>query len=242
MSARRRTCEDKAQRAADAERARLARGLHDSLGKTVDGIALAAEAFARAVRQDHLDRADLVEWGEQIAAAARQASREARELMTGLRSPTVGCVEPLREAVERTAAAWSARAATDWTVHVAEGVDAELDGEVRRELLLIVDEALANAARHAAAAHLRVAVSLDGHLVEAVVCDDGHGFDSASVPVDRQRGARYGVLGMRERAELLGGSLHIGRSGQGGTEVRARLPLVGPADPSAPGACTVCHP
>ncbi|MFD9123228.1 sensor histidine kinase [Kitasatospora sp. NPDC059571] len=235
------TCEERVRRAAAAERARLARGLHDSLGKTVDGIALAAEALAREARNG---RPDLADRAGQIAAAAGQASREARDLMTGLRgAPTAGGTESLREAIERTAATWSARALTGWTVHVAEGLDGELGGEVRCELLLIVDEALANAVRHASASHLWVTIARDGlHRVEVAVCDDGEGFDPASVPADRQQGERYGVLGMRERAELLGGTLRIGRSRQGGTELRVRLPLASPTGSAMPGACAVPSP
>ncbi|PBC69622.1 signal transduction histidine kinase [Streptomyces sp. TLI_235] len=235
-----RTCREQATRSAAAERARLARGLHDSLGKTVDGIALAAEALARTVCHD---RPDLADHAGQIAAAAGQASREARQLMTGLRDTSAGHYEPLQDAVERMAHRWAALAPTRWTVQVAvAGLDAQIDSNVRHELLLIVDEALANTARHAEATRVRVSVAVDGHLIAVTVRDDGRGFDSASVPSDRPGRARYGLIGMRERAELLGGTLCIGHGRQGGTELRVLLPLAGPPGQAEPGARAACCP
>ncbi|MFZ2963239.1 MAG: sensor histidine kinase, partial [Rhodoglobus sp.] len=85
----------------------------------------------------------------------------------------------------------------------------------------IVQESLTNVVRHADATRARVGIRLDGGDILIEVADDGAGFDPAA------EGGR-GLLGMHERAELLGGSLETGRSPLGGALVTARIPLKEP--------------
>jgi signal transduction histidine kinase len=80
----------------------------------------------------------------------------------------------------------------------------------------VVQEALTNAAKHAGAERVSVTVERDNGTVEVLIEDDGHGFDTAAPT------GGLGLLGMRERVELTGGSLSI--SSRPGTRVSARLP------------------
>jgi signal transduction histidine kinase len=97
---------------------------------------------------------------------------------------------------------------------------ADLDPAVSQEVLRVVAEALENVHRHAGAR--RVVVDLDGagDAVSVRVGDDGTGFDPAAVPA-----RRFGVVGMRERAEGLGGTLDVHSTRGEGTLVTLRIPL-----------------
>ncbi len=91
--------------AAEAERSRLARDMHDSLAKTVSGIGFAALALARKIERDPQGAADEA---RRLAADARQATREAREIITGLRTDEGDAPLPLPIALKAEAERWAA--------------------------------------------------------------------------------------------------------------------------------------
>ena len=116
---------------------------------------------------------------------------------------------------------WAARTGVRAAFHGA-GLG-RLPREVETAVYRVVQEALSNAAKHAGAAAVSVAVARpDGH-VSVAVEDDGAGFDPAAAP----RG-RLGLLGMRERVELVGGELEVESAPGAGTAVLARIPLPEP--------------
>jgi signal transduction histidine kinase len=86
----------------------------------------------------------------------------------------------------------------------------------------IVQEALSNAARHAGAGRVTVALAQAGEALTVRVADDGEGFDPAT------GAAGFGLRGMRERVDLLNGRLRVGAAPGRGTEVRAVLPIPAP--------------
>ena len=101
-----------------------------------------------------------------------------------------------------------------------------LDPAVETACFRIVQEAMTNVVRHAAASRLAVALGVvDGELVLSVR-DDGHGFDPAAAARRAARGESAGLSGMEERAQLAGGRLEIHTAPGRGTEVRAVFPLV----------------
>lgn len=196
--------------AAAAERERIARELHDGVAKSVSVLALEAATIARHAP---------VELGPELARIERLArllSDELRAILTDVRSrdERETFVETLRRAVEKHP-----------------GARVEVDGELDRigtlarfEILRIVEEGLVNAARHAGAGQVvaRVAVR-DGH-VDLQIEDDGRGL--ADLRWDElARQGRYGLIGIRERAVLLRGTLAVGRGGLGGTLVSVDFPL-----------------
>jgi two-component system NarL family sensor kinase len=95
-------------------------------------------------------------------------------------------------------------------------------------LFRIAEEALGNVARHAGAGTARLRLELLPESAALEVEDDGRGFDPGAVPADR-----FGLVGMRERARLLGGELRVESAPGAGTRVLARVPLVRPA-PASP--------
>ena len=122
----------------------------------------------------------------------------------------------LDRALERMVDDLTRRAGTHARVVVEPGL--EVDSTTREALLRIVHEAVTNASRHGHAEHVSVRVS-NGDGVRVSVTDDGGGFDAAAL----QRGAAFGLMTMRERAEALGGELHVS-SAPGETRIEAVLP------------------
>jgi two-component system sensor histidine kinase UhpB len=106
----------------------------------------------------------------------------------------------------------------------------DVSGEVAIACFRIVQEALTNVVRHARARHVWIELSQSEGLLELVGRDDGEGFD---VPKTLERAAssgNLGLIGMRERVEILGGQLEINSQSGQGTRIRVRLPLSEPAD------------
>ncbi|GAA0306511.1 hypothetical protein GCM10010302_51480 [Streptomyces polychromogenes] len=193
-----------------AERDRLAREMHDSLAKTLHGLALTADALALTD-----DPAAIRTRSAQLAVAARRAVTESRALLTDLREPLADV--PLLPALHRLAGPGT-------TVH-APGPLPVLPAPAAHHLLAIASEALENARRHAHATTVALtAASTPTHLT-LTVTDDGRGLPPRPTPSP----GHYGLLGMRERATALGARLRVGPhpDGRPGTRIDLTLPLEG---------------
>jgi signal transduction histidine kinase len=204
-------------RAAERERRRWARELHD---ETLQGLAALRVMLSSGLRQGT---------PEALESAARQAVEHAaaevanlRRLINELRPAALDQLGlgPAIESLVHNAGETHGFATT---LDVELGAD-RLSDELETTIYRVVQEALTNVAKHADAKAVAVRVARAYTGVEVEVTDDGAGFD----PVARTDG--FGLVGMRERAALAGGSLDID-SAEGGTTVRARFPL----DGGAPG-------
>ena len=136
---------------ASRERARLARDMHDSLAKTVSGMGFAALALARRIERDPEGAA---EEARRLADDARQATREAREIIVGLRADAGRAAAAGRRAAGRGAALERRRPASQVELAVEEV--GELHPVAARELEWILREALGNVERHAQAGKVTV--------------------------------------------------------------------------------------
>ena len=197
------------------ERDRLARELHDDTVQTLFSLSLAAEVAAGLVRRD--PDAAVAEIAR-IQELARAAVAELRAVVFDLRPAalaTDGLVAAVRSRLDLLARSHGVATALDVTG------DGPLDPAVEVTSFRIVQEALANAARHASATRIDVAIHLGPEAVALSVVDDGLGFDPASPAI---RARRLGLTSMRERAEAAGGSLEIESGPGAGTTVRAELP------------------
>lgn len=210
--------------AAAVERTRLAREMHDTLAKTLHGIALNAAAVPRLLQ--HAPDAAAVT-AASLAETAERAAQEARELITGLRHDDLD--RPLGEALDH--------AATTWAADVRVGVTTDLDPccglspSARYELFCIAREALRNAHEHGDARHISITLR-DGDTVELTIHDDGTGFDVPGDVTELARDGHFGVIGMCERAATVGGSVDL-LSVQGhGTTVTVRVPRVVAGEPA----------
>ncbi|MGC0329788.1 signal transduction histidine kinase [Streptomyces sp. SAI-170] len=217
--------------AVGAERAELARELHDTVAKTLHGVALAAEALVATASNPSPDPATLRAQADLIARSARRAAAESRELLTDLRrvageQDDAAEVDVAGELAARVAE-FAERAALKVTyeAHPAETA-VPMPRPRARHLLTIVTEALDNAARHAEARHVRVRseTSLDG--LRVLISDDGRGLPLGTTVEALRHSGHFGLLGMTERAAFLGGTLTLGPGDDGpGTAVRLEVPL-----------------
>jgi signal transduction histidine kinase len=223
LAARNAVLQRQAEQAVTAERARIARELHDIVAHHLSVVVLQA-AGARASGRAS-DRTL-----EKIEHSGRQALTEMRRLLGMLREQDEEpALAPQPGLGELPALAESVRAA-GLPVHlVVNGSGAPLPAAVDVSVYRIVQEALTNVLKHAGSAHAEVSIGYVDDTVTIEVTDDGPGLEAADlVWAEAAQGGR-GLAGMRERVALFGGDLRAGPRPDGGFTVRARLPVGGGA-------------
>jgi signal transduction histidine kinase len=196
------------------ERNRLARELHDTLAHTLSGVAVQLEAARSLWDSDDAAAREMV---TQSLAATRAGLSEARGAIHALRAAPV---EDLGLALAVRSLARSAAERGDLALELQMPEDAgELAPAVEQAVYRIAAEALDNAARHAQASSVLVRLERDGARLALTVRDDGRGFDAAFPAPE----GHYGLQGMRERAEMVGGELVIESQADKGTTVRLQV-------------------
>src|SRR3954447_22071238 len=196
------------------EREQLARELHDTVAHHVSGIAIQAQA-GRAIAASHPERA--VEALAIIEDAATRTLTELRAIVGVLRATrdTEFAPQPGVAEVEQLATEGRARPCVEVTFS---GEFDDLSPAVGAAIYRLAQESVTNARRHARnATHVPVAVTGDADRVRLTVDDDGSAAGGRAP-------AGYGLVGMRERASLLGGTFHAGPSAERGWRVEAVLP------------------
>lgn len=198
--------------AQEAERERLSRELHDETGQLLTSVVLGLGAL------EALDDAEpLRERINDLRRRAVEALQELRQMAVRIRPIALDDLG-LVPAIERLVEDSPLQEQADVTfVHT--GGSGRLDPAIETAVYRIIQEALTNVARHASAEHVSVTLGRSPDEVRAVVEDDGRGFDTDGV------GDGVGLAGMRERAELLGGTLSIESRGGGGATIALRVPL-----------------
>lgn len=197
--------------AQEAERRRVARELHDEVGQLMTSVVLQLEGVSRMAPPTL--RGGLVE----VQETAREGVEAVREIARGLRPPALDEFG-LRAALVALSEGFMDR--TGLLVrHEIAGRLPRLDGDAELAVYRVAQEALTNAARHAAASTVEVSLAQTNGAVRLSVWDDG-----AGISADRLQDGGGGVAGMRERALLIGASLHIGLREEGGTEVVLEVP------------------
>lgn len=201
-----------------AERNRLAREMHDTLIQGCIGVSALLEAASTAhgvspdMGRDLLDRA---------RSEIRSTVDEARLAVWNLRQ---GDGDDLVGAISRLALLIAGETGIPVQFKSA-GAPLPLGVEAAHSVLLVVREAVQNAVRHAAPKTVAITLSFERRGLEVEIVDDGRGFDPAAA--SSSAGPHYGLVGMRERVERLGGAFHLDTAPAAGTRVRFRLPLAG---------------
>ena len=210
---RARLAEDATRLARAEERTRMAREIHDTLAQGLTAIALNIEsAINRLDSRPEQAREPL----ERALAMARDNLEEARHSVLDLRTtPLAG--KPLAEALAALARGFTSETGVPVRVRADERLRLPL--RVEAELYRIAQEALTNVRKHARAHIIDVSLRRHTASVTLVVRDDGRGFSV------RQPAAGHGLVGMRERAKLLGGRLHVRSTPGRGTRISAQVPL-----------------
>lgn len=210
-------------------RKRLARDLHDGPTQTIASIAMRANFAGRQVPRDP----DLaVREMEKIEVMARQTTREIRHMLFTLRplilesQGLIPALWQLAERVEETA---------DELVHVEAAPDVieGVDKGTQAVLFYIVEEAVNNATKHAAAQNIWIRLRREETSLVLTIKDDGVGFNVGSVDANYEQRGSLGMVNMRERAELAGGLLSVTSAEREGTTIEMVLPLFDSPDTEA---------
>ena len=211
-----------AHAATTAERMRVARELHDAVAHNISVIAIQAAGAEPLVARDPERAAQCAELiaqvgGEALVEFGRLLEPPAPERAAQRSQPSLSAVRALTER------------ARDGGLRVelrVEGAPVALPAGVDLAAYRIVQEALTNAAKHAGRAQARVLVRYEPRAVELEIGDDGR--RPAAADRDGRIGGGHGLVGMRERVALYGGTLDVGRRPGGGFRVHARLPIAPP--------------
>lgn len=206
--------------AQEEERFRIARDLHDQLGQQITALQLELKQLEPAV-ESTLHPSILLP----LQTLALQMAKETHRLAVDLRSTAledIGLIAALRQMV----ANWSSQ--TDITAEFqGYGLNqGPLSRATEIVLYRVVQEALTNVYKHAVATRVDVIIERRNDAVVVIVEDNGRGFDPEA-PLTSKESPRLGVLGMRERARQVDGSLEIESSPGQGTTVLVRIPLDG---------------
>lgn len=200
--------------AQEEERKRIARDLHDEVGQALTSLLVGLKLLRQPDDRPAL-QAKTAEL-RQVAAGALEAVR----LLSRQLRPSALDDLGLAAALERYLAEFSSRY-PDLSLDLHCDLPARLPAPVETSLYRIIQEAMTNAARHSQAGALSVLVTQRNGQVQAIIEDDGRGFDPTAA---RRSGRSVGLHGMAERAELLGGRLQI-ESSQEGSTVYVEIPL-----------------
>ncbi|MCI0395618.1 MAG: GAF domain-containing sensor histidine kinase, partial [Chloroflexi bacterium] len=208
-----------AQLGAVQERNRLAREIHDTLAQGLSAVTLQLES-ADALLEAGLDPTRARQAVRQALALTRANLEEARRSVLDLRAaPLEG--RSLAEALELLARLEAARGGFKVTVEVTGG-SRPLPVRLEAGLYRIAQEALANVVQHAAAGRVHVQLLTTPAEIRLIIEDDGRGFDPSQVARHR-----YGLVGLSERARLLGGRLRLESSPGEGTRLEVTVSLTG---------------
>lgn len=204
------------QLAVSQERNRLARELHDTLAHSLSGLTVQLQAVEALWEANPGEARQIL---DQARRSAQSGLTEARRSLQALRASPLedlGLALAVRELARSAAARASLRLDLDVQNHLQ-----NLAPEVEQCIYRVAQEALTNVTRHADAKSLRVALRFESGALTLTIADDGRGFDPAAV-----NGARYGLQGLRERAEMVGAVLHVTSSIPEGTLIRLVVPHV----------------
>ena len=204
--------------AQESERKRISRDLHDGASQSLTSLLIGIKALG-----EFSESAAVREQTEELRKMAANTLDEVHALALELR-PSVLDDLGLPAALERYAADYRRRYGLHVDLALRGLSEHRLPSEIETALYRIVQEALTNIARHAHAQTASVLIERRDETVRAIIEDDGWGFDS---PTAGKAGQRLGLYGIRERAELLGGTLTIESEPGAGTSLYVEIPLPG---------------
>lgn len=211
--------------AREQERRHISRELHDELGQRLSAIKMEISAVMRSAPPDDDGLRSRL---RDLLAGVDVTVSSVRRIAADLR-PTMLDDLGLQAALEWLVRDWSERAGLQITLDT-DSFDSPLTDAAATTVYRIVQEVLTNISRHAQARSAHLELTRDRQDLRLVIEDDGIGLH----PGDTEKGSSFGLMGIRERARMLGGVASIGNRPQGGCRLEVRLPL--DRVDSAPGA------
>jgi signal transduction histidine kinase len=202
--------------AQEDERRRIAQELHDGIGPALASLNLRLRTARKVLEKDNHPVSEEI---EELADLTRASIRDIRRLIHDLRPAALdelGLVPALREYVAR----YQEEQGLEVLVALPES-DERLSAPLETALFRIIQEALANVAKHARARRVEISMTRDGSDVTLCITDDGQGFD----PRASRPGTHLGLWSMGERVEQLGGEFEVESAPGAGATVRVVIPL-----------------
>jgi signal transduction histidine kinase len=216
-------------RAQEEERKRIARELHDETSQSIAALGMSIEIAAIALKENALTPEKIYELRAKVTQLLEGISR----LIQDLRPPVLddlGLESGVRWLLERHLAVrgikYQLSASKEFQCLIA-SEETILDDKTVFRLFRIIQEAVINVSKHANASNVTVSLLFDGHVVKACIKDDGVGFDVQTVLREADAGERsgFGLIGLKERAALLAGTVDIRSIPGEGTEITIIIPL-----------------
>jgi two-component system, NarL family, sensor kinase len=201
--------------AQEIERRRLAGDIHDGISQRLITLSYRLDAAARTVRDDPDETSLQLDAARELVELTLQ---EARAAIGGLRPPVLDDLG--------LAGGLASLARSIPQIHLeVDLADTRLPEHIELALYRIAQECLQNVVKHANASLARLVFAVNDDTAELEIIDDGVGFDTLEHPLGNDETRGYGLLSMSERAELVGGRLHIRSRPGSGTSVTATIPL-----------------
>src|SRR6478609_6491635 len=205
--------------AQEEERRRIARELHDQMGQNLTALNVGLKSLL-----DRQSRSGLDSRVQGLQELATQTARDLNRVAVELRPAALddlGLVKAIRALTE----SWSTRYGIDVDFEAGEYQPASISSEIETILYRIIQEALNNVAKHSGATRVALVLRRTADQVQAIIEDDGRGFD-ALVPSQSGNGSgRLGLLGIRERLGIVGGDFKIESAPKRGATLFVRIPI-----------------
>ncbi|MBC8097280.1 MAG: sensor histidine kinase [Akkermansiaceae bacterium] len=206
--------------AQEAERGRVALELHDTITQMLCAVLFRSQVLAEKLpARNRPAKDEAIKLREMIGKTVEEVERISRNLR-----PIVLDHLGLVAGMQDTSTEFTQRTGVSVQLDCVE-LNQRLPAETELALYRILQETLKNVEKHARARQVRVQLTKSGNIVQLTIHDDGTGFDPAQPPARRTGQGGLGLLGMRERAAYVGGSLTVKSGQDAGTEIEIRIPL-----------------
>lgn len=209
--------------AAEEERRRIARELHDETSQTLTGLALNLQVLIETAETAGIRDPEFKARLKTTQALAVQIHKEVSRLIVDLRPSaldTLGLVPALRQYAETNLTCLGIGVSFEF-----QGVEGSLPPEVEVGLFRWAQGAIGNIVQHSQAKHATISLRREGNELVLCIRDDGKGFDVSEITQVESSGRGAGLFGMKERVRLLGGNCSVQSQSKQGTTATARVPL-----------------
>jgi signal transduction histidine kinase len=205
--------------AQEEERRRIARELHDQMGQNLTALNVGLKSLL-----DRKTRSDLGNQVQRLQELATQTARDLHRVAVELRPAALddlGLVKAIRALTET----WSTRYGIDVDFEAGQYPTAGVSSEIETILYRIVQEGLNNVAKHSGATRVGLVLRRSAEHVQAIIEDDGRGFDARVASQSGNGSGHLGLLGIRERLGTVGGSLKVESAPNSGATLIVRIPI-----------------
>jgi signal transduction histidine kinase len=200
----------------------LVRDLHDIPTQTISAVTMRVRVIQRSLQKGRAE--DLISDLDAVEEMAQRATDEIRHVLFKLRPLALesqGLAAALQQLAEKTQKTYKQNV----VVRVQQDIDRYLDHQTQGMLFYLIEEAVSNARKYAQASQINVSIGRKDGLLAVRVADNGVGFDLEAVNQNYNERGSFGMVNMRERAEMINGRLHIESVPGRGTTITVLIPF-----------------